>query len=154
MTVVQQLPHLSTCKPSPWPAIISACQHQSDGPIEEDEGSQEEGGSNKDKGNNDNDSKQEHTKDNTPAASATSVNSGMFVFFHDVFSYFLFHFSFRFSWYEIYFIQYGFLLKLFFYVLSVCNNIFLVQLFFKILYLLFEVLMVCNSFFLYCLLFF
>ena len=79
--------------------IISTCQHWSDGPIEEDEGSQEEDGSNeegkdgsnkdnmsKDEGNDeDNDSEQKHTKDNAPTASAMSVDSGMFVFFHDVF---------------------------------------------------------------------
>ena len=86
----------------PQPAIISTRQNWSDGPIEEDEGSQEEDGSNEggkdgskkdntseDKGNKedndkDYDRKQEHTKDNTPAASATNIN-GMFVFFHDVF---------------------------------------------------------------------
>ena len=43
-------------------------------------------GSDKDKDNNkdndeDDDSKQEHTKDNAPAASAMSINTGMFVFF-------------------------------------------------------------------------
>ena len=58
-----------------------------DGPIGEDKDSQVEDGSNKDEDNNeDNDSEQEHTKDNAPTASATSVDTGMFVFFHDVFS--------------------------------------------------------------------
>ena len=49
----------------------------------------------KDEGNNnkDDDSEQEHTKDNAPAASATSVDSGMFVFFHDVFLFLISLFS-------------------------------------------------------------
>ena len=74
----------------PWPTIISTYQRWLDGPTEADENSQEEDGSDEDnisedKGNEkddneDNDSKQEHTKDNAPAASATSVNC-MFVFF-------------------------------------------------------------------------
>ena len=103
MTAGQQFPRPSTSKPSPQPAIISACQHQSDGPIEADEASQEEDGSNEDnmsedEGNKeddeeDDDSKQEHTKDNAPTASAMSVN-GMFVFFfHDIFLFLISLFS-------------------------------------------------------------
>ena len=112
MTAGQQLPCLSTCKLSPWPAIINACQHWSDSPIEEDEGSQEEDGSNEDEGNDeDNVSEQEHTKDNAPTASAMS-DDGLFVFFHDVF-YFLFHFSLRLSWYVILLFWYQFFLKFF-----------------------------------------
>ena len=79
--------------------IISACQHWLDGPIEEDEGSQAEDGSNiggKDGSNKSNDkddnSKQEHTKDNAPTASAMSINSGMFIFFSWCF--FIFYFTF------------------------------------------------------------
>ena len=89
ITPPKHIQTITTVMP-PWPTIISTYQRWLDGPTEADENSQEEDGSDEDnisedKGNEkddneDNDSKQEHTKDNAPAASATSVNC-MFVFF-------------------------------------------------------------------------
>ena len=67
----QRLPHLSASGPSPRPAIISACQHWSDGPTEGDE----EDGSEEDNTSEDEGNKEDNDK------ADDSEQDGMFVFF-------------------------------------------------------------------------